>query len=116
VGSSQWIRTLVRRHGAWANIPPRGNRKEALSFARNLVERFFTKIEHCRRVATRYDKLAASTGLDSESLSRVFDAYYTTKPDGMGMGLAIANRPGLRRPSLARSPTWQPLSDSNLHS
>lgn len=90
MGSSQWIRTLVRRHGAWANIPPRGNRKEALSFARNLVERFFTKIEHCRRVATRYDKLAASTGLDSESLSRVFDAYYTTKPDGMGMGLAIS--------------------------
>jgi transposase len=28
--------------------------------ARNLVERFFNKIEHCRRVATRYDKLAAN--------------------------------------------------------
>ena len=24
-----------------------------------LVERFFNKIKHCRRVATRYDKLAA---------------------------------------------------------
>jgi transposase len=38
-------------------IPPRSNRKEALSFspylywARNLVERFFNKIKHCRRVA-----------------------------------------------------------------
>jgi signal transduction histidine kinase len=31
----------------------------------------------------------SGTGLDSESLSRVFDAFYTTKPDGMGMGLAI---------------------------
>jgi transposase len=26
--------------------------------ARNLVERFFNKIKHCRRVTTRYDKLA----------------------------------------------------------
>jgi transposase len=25
-----------------------------------LVERFFNKIKHCRRVATRYDKLAAN--------------------------------------------------------
>jgi transposase len=63
---ADWIRTLVRQHGAWANIPPRSNRKEALSFspylyrARNLIERFFNKIKHCRRVATRYDKLAAN--------------------------------------------------------
>jgi transposase len=28
--------------------------------ARNLVERFFNKIRLCRRVATRYDKLAAN--------------------------------------------------------
>ena len=41
-------------------------RAEALCFspylyrARNLVERFFNKIKHYRRVATRYDKLAAN--------------------------------------------------------
>jgi hypothetical protein len=28
--------------------------------ARNSVERFFNKIKHCRRVAKRYDKLAAN--------------------------------------------------------
>ena len=29
-------------------------------------------------------------GLDSANLQRVFDAFYTTKPQGMGMGLAIS--------------------------
>src|SRR5262249_36411254 len=60
---AHWVRSLIRQHGAWANIPPRSNRKEALSFspyhlyrARNLVERFFNKIKHCRRVAIRYDR------------------------------------------------------------
>ena len=63
---ADWIRALVRKHGAWANIPPKRNRTESLCFspylyrARNLVERFFNKIKHCRRVATRYDKLAAN--------------------------------------------------------
>jgi transposase len=63
---ADWIRDLVRQHGAWANIPPKRNRTEELCFspylyrARNLVERFFNKIKHCRRVATRYDKLAAN--------------------------------------------------------
>jgi len=48
------------------NIPPRRNRKDAFCFspylyrARNEVERFFNKLKQCRRVATRYDKLAAN--------------------------------------------------------
>jgi transposase len=42
------------------------NRKEPICFShylyrgRNLVERFFNKIKQCRRIATRYDKLAAN--------------------------------------------------------
>jgi signal transduction histidine kinase len=28
-------------------------------------------------------------GLDPQMLGQVFDPYYTTKPDGLGMGLAI---------------------------
>jgi signal transduction histidine kinase len=29
-------------------------------------------------------------GLDAPALERIFDAFYTTKVDGMGMGLAIS--------------------------
>ena len=63
---ADWIRTLASERGAWANIPPRCNRNEPICFsphlyrARNLVERFFNKIKQCRRIATRYDKLAAN--------------------------------------------------------
>ncbi len=61
---ADWIRALVAKRRTWANIPPRSNRNEPICFsphlyrARNLVERFFNKIKQCRRVATRYDKLA----------------------------------------------------------
>jgi transposase len=63
---ADWIRAFVSQQGAWANIPPRRNRKDPICFspylyrARNLIERFFNKIKQCRRVATRYDKLAAN--------------------------------------------------------
>jgi transposase len=61
-----WIRALAVRKGVLANIPPRCNRSAPICFspylyrARNLVEWLFNKIKHCRRVATRYDKLAAN--------------------------------------------------------
>jgi transposase len=60
-GSELLLRGRVR-----LRLPPRCNRTEPICFspylyrARNLVERFFNKIKHCRRVATRYDKLAAN--------------------------------------------------------
>jgi len=31
----------------------------------------------------------AGTGLDPAVLDKIFDPFYTTKPTGMGMGLAI---------------------------
>ena len=63
---ADWIRATAAEKGVWANILPRYNRNEPICFspylyrARNLVERFFNKIKQCRRVATRYDKLAAN--------------------------------------------------------
>jgi transposase len=63
---ADWIRAYACDRGAWANIPPKQNRRGPICFspylyrARNLVERFFNKIKQCRRIATRYDKLAAN--------------------------------------------------------
>lgn len=47
-------------------VPPRRHRKRqhtydaALYKERNRVERFFSRIKHFRRIATRYDKLAST--------------------------------------------------------
>ena len=63
---ADWIREIAMKKGAWANIPSKSNRSDPICFspylyrARNHVERFFNRIKQCRRVATRYDRLAAS--------------------------------------------------------
>src|SRR6059058_215527 len=86
---ADWIRDLVRQRGAWANIPPKRNRTEALCFspylyrARNLVERFFNKIKHCRRIATRYDNRLPTTSRSSNS-----------RQSGCGCAL-VGPRPGI---------------------
>lgn len=70
---ADWIRALVSEHGAWANIPPRRNRNDALCFSpylyrtRNLIERFFNKIKQCRRVATRSTSSRPTTWRSSSS-------------------------------------------------
>ena len=52
---ADWIRELARQQGAWANIPPKRNRKDPICFspylyrARNLIERFFNKIKRQTR-------------------------------------------------------------------
>ena len=58
------IRDLIESQGAVPNIPAKSNRKWKPCFSktlyreRNQVERFFSKLKHFRRIATRYDKLA----------------------------------------------------------
>jgi transposase len=60
----QHLVDLVRQRGGHAHIPTQRDRKVQRSVdpnlyrQRNLVERFFCKLKHFRRIATRYDKLA----------------------------------------------------------
>jgi len=56
----------IESQGSRAVIPPRRNRLEPREYDRDifksrfLVEHFFQKIKRCRRVATRYEKLAVT--------------------------------------------------------
>ena len=58
------LRELISSMGAKTVIPPRANRRDKIRYSkaiyrhRNLVERFFCRIKHYRRIATRYEKLA----------------------------------------------------------
>lgn len=60
----QHLVDLVASRGGQAHIPTQRDRKRQRSVdrelyrQRNLIERFFNKLKHFRRIATRYDKLA----------------------------------------------------------
>ncbi len=61
---SDGLRRMLAERGAWANVRPMANRTNIPAFSRflyryrNLVERFFNKLEHFRAIATRYEKHA----------------------------------------------------------
>ena len=56
----------IRNQGGSAHIPTQKDRKvqrsvdPALYRKRNLIERFFNKLKHFRRIFTRYDKFATN--------------------------------------------------------
>lgn len=60
------IREYITSNGAQYTIPPKSNTQHPwecdwwIYKERHLVECFFNKIKHFRRIATRYDKLADS--------------------------------------------------------
>jgi putative transposase len=57
---------MIEQTGAEVVIPSHSNAKQPRSIDENLykdrnkIERFFNRIKHYRRIATRYDKSAAS--------------------------------------------------------
>ena len=60
----QYLVDLVAARGGQAHIPTQRDRKVQRSVDRDLyrqrnhIERFFNKLKHFRRIATRFDKLA----------------------------------------------------------
>lgn len=63
---SDRFRAAIKAAQAEAVVPSIGSRSQAIPYDkdiykdRNLVERFFCKIKHFRRIATRYEKTALS--------------------------------------------------------
>ena len=63
---ADWLRAAVAEAGAAPNIPSKRHRKWKACFSkrlykeRNRVERFFNRIKHFRRIATRYEKHATN--------------------------------------------------------
>ena len=63
---SDAIRGQIEARGAAPNIPPKANRhwkgcfSPVLYRARNAIERMFCRLKDFRRIATRYDRLAAN--------------------------------------------------------
>ena len=64
---ADWIPQHIEAQGAAPNIPDRSNRNDRHCFSkilhkeRNRIERFFNRIEHFRRLATRFEKHAQTT-------------------------------------------------------
>lgn len=60
------IRDHLGEEGIEPVIPPKSNRREMIGYSReiyrerNRVERFFNRIKHFRRIATRYEKYACT--------------------------------------------------------
>lgn len=63
---SNAVRRKIEGMGAAPNIPPKANRRWKNCFSpvlyrdRNAIERMFGRIKDFRRIATRYDRLAAN--------------------------------------------------------
>ena len=63
---ADWLRRQIEAAGAAPNIPPIIHRRWKPCFSpvlyrgRNRIERFFNRLKHFRRLATRYEKHAAN--------------------------------------------------------
>ena len=47
----------------------------------------------------------AGVGFDPQTMDKLFDAFYTTKNDGMGIGLSVSR-------SIIESSSWPPVGDT----
>jgi transposase len=107
---ADWIRALAAKRGVWANIPPRCNRNNPICFspylyrARNSIERFFNKIKQCRRVATRYDKLAANYRIRPACINKVVAGTLMSRRPKCDPDCSYADMREFRRRAASSSP------------
>ena len=104
VGPDALRRNISLRVETPLALPPvAGNRTELVQATINLVQNAFDSIcegtDGPREVQVRANQSEGESvhvtvrdsgkGIDSRFMPRLFDAFFTTKPAGMGMGLAI---------------------------
>jgi C4-dicarboxylate-specific signal transduction histidine kinase len=63
---------------------------EALTSVKDRKRQVQIRSDRCESNKVLVTVQDSGPGIDCENLEKVFDAFYTTKPQGMGMGLAIS--------------------------
>ncbi|MGA9625161.1 MAG: PAS domain S-box protein [Bryobacteraceae bacterium] len=95
---------IVRTHFADDLSPVSGDRVQlqqvVLNLVMNAIEAMSVVDERARELAIGTRNIGpdqvqvtvqdSGTGIDPQTIDRIFDSFYTTKPGGMGMGLSIS--------------------------
>jgi len=66
------------------------NASDAMSGVEDRPRQLVVRTERDGDNAVRLTVQDAGGGLDPQSLDKLFEAFYTTKPDGMGIGLSVS--------------------------
>lgn len=66
------------------------NGTDAMSTVAGRPRELVITTKNCEMGQVQVTVRDSGTGLDPQSTERIFDAFYTTKPGGMGMGLSIS--------------------------
>jgi C4-dicarboxylate-specific signal transduction histidine kinase len=66
------------------------NGAEAMSVVEERARDLVIRTHRAEREEVRVEVIDAGIGIDPEKLHKIFDAFYTTKVGGMGMGLSIS--------------------------
>jgi signal transduction histidine kinase len=66
------------------------NASEAMSSVDDRPRELLVKTEPHERDAVRLSVRDAGVGFEPEAADKLFGAFYTTKPEGMGMGLSVS--------------------------
>ena len=66
------------------------NGKDAMSTVHDRPRQMLIKTSRDPDDRARVMVRDAGDGLDAQTMNKLFDAFYTTKPDGMGIGLSVS--------------------------